>query len=375
MLAKIILAIDSFKGCLASEEVEAVVAETIRRKFPACEVRCLPVADGGEGMLSVLVRATGGRLIPVEVHDPLMRPIRARYGVLGDGETAVIEMAEASGLPLLTEQERNPMLTTSFGTGELIRHALRSGYRKLLVGIGGSATCDGGMGMLQALGLRFYDGSGKELGQGGAVMKQVVRVDSRQRERALEEAQITVACDVQNPFCGTEGAAFVFAPQKGATPEQVVRLDKGLRHWAEVVFQITGKDIRLLPGAGAAGGMGGALYSFLHASLQPGIELLLDAVHFDEELANADLVITGEGRADRQTLMGKVPAGVLHRALSQGVKTVLLAGRIDDTQLLLDAGFTRLLLVTPQDMPLGEALRPETARENIRRAVNEWLRF
>ena len=326
MLTKVILAIDSFKGCLASEEVEAVVAETIRRKFPACEVRCLPVADGGEGMLSVLVRATGGRLIPVEAHDPLMRPIQARYGVLGDGETAVIEMAEASGLPLLTEQERNPMLTTSFGTGELIRHALRSGYRKLLVGIGGSATCDGGMGMLQALGLRFYDGSGKELRQGGAVMEQVVRVDSRQRERALEEAQITVACDVQNPFCGAEGAAFVFAPQKGATPEQVVRLDKGLRHWAEVVFQTTGKDIRLLPGAGAAGGMGGALHAFLHASLQPGIELLLDAVHFEEELANADLVITGEGRADRQTLMGKVPAGVLHRALSQGVKTVLLAG-------------------------------------------------
>lgn len=326
-------------------------------------------------MLSVLVRATGGRLIPVEVHDPLMRPIQARYGVLGDGETAVIEMAEASGLPLLTEQKRNPMLTTSFGTGELIRHALRSGYRKLLVGIGGSATCDGGMGMLQALGLRFYDGSGKELRQGGAVMEQVVRVDSRQRERALEEAQITVACDVQNPFCGAEGAAFVFAPQKGATPEQVVRLDKGLRHWAEVVFQTTGKDIRLLPGAGAAGGMGGALHAFLHASLQPGIELLLDTVHFEEELANADLVITGEGRADRQTLMGKVPAGVLHRALSQGVKTVLLAGQIDDTQLLLNAGFTRLLPVTPQDMPLGEALRPETARENIRRAVNEWLRF
>ena len=304
-----------------------------------------------------------------------MRPIQARYGVLGDGETAVIEMAEASGLPLLTEQKRNPMLTTSFGTGELIRHALRSGYRKLLVGIGGSATCDGGMGMLQALGLRFYDGSGKELRQGGAVMEQVVRVDSRQRERALEEAQITVACDVQNPFCGAEGAAFVFAPQKGATPEQVVRLDKGLRHWAEVVFQTTGKDIRLLPGAGAAGGMGGALHAFLHASLQPGIELLLDTVHFEEELANADLVITGEGRADRQTLMGKVPAGVLHRALSQGVKTVLLAGQIDDTQLLLNAGFTRLLPVTPQDMPLGEALRPETARENIRRAVNEWLRF
>lgn len=175
MLTKIILAIDSFKGCLASEEVETAVAETIRRKFPACEVRCLPVADGGEGMLSVLVRATSGRLIPVEVHDPLMRPIQARYGVLGDGETAVIEMAEASGLPLLTEQERNSMLTTSFGTGELIRHALRSGYRKLLVGIGGSATCDGGIGMLQALGLRFYDGSGKELGQGGAVMKQIAR--------------------------------------------------------------------------------------------------------------------------------------------------------------------------------------------------------
>lgn len=375
MLTKIILAIDSFKGCLASEEVEAVVAETIRRKFPACEVRCLPVADGGEGMLSVLVRVTGGRLIPVEVHDPLMRPIRARYGVLGDGETAVIEMAEASGLPLLTEQERNPMQATSFGTGELIRHALRSGYRKLLVGIGGSATCDGGMGMLQAIGLRFYDSDGKELRQGGGVMEQVARVDSRLWEKALKEAQVTVACDVQNPFCGAEGAAFVFAPQKGAIPEQVVRLDEGLRHWAEVVFQTTGKDIRLLPGAGAAGGMGGALHAFLHASLQPGIELLLDAVHFDEELANADLVITGEGRADRQTLMGKVPAGVLHRALSQGVKTVLLAGQIEDTQLLLDAGFTRLLPVTPQNMPLGEALRPETARENIRRAVEDLLLF
>lgn len=375
MLTKVIVAIDSFKGCLASDEVEAVVAETIRRKYPGCEVRCLPVADGGEGMLPVLVRATGGRFITADVHDPLMRPLRTRYGVLGDGKTAVIEMAEASGLPLLATQERNPMRTTSFGTGELIRHALRSGYRKLLVGIGGSATNDGGMGMLQALGFRFYDQTGKELGQGGMMMEQVARVDSRQVEKALAEADVTVACDVQNPFCGAEGAAFVFAPQKGATPEQVVRLDEGLRHWAEVIFRTTGKDVRLLPGAGAAGGMGGALHAFLHASLQPGIELLLDAVRFNEELTDADLVITGEGRADSQTLMGKVPAGVLHRALARGVRAVLLAGQIHDGQTLLHAGFSRLLPVTPEGMPLCEAVRPETARENIRRAVEDFLGF
>lgn len=375
MFTKVIVAIDSFKGCLASDEVEAVVAETICWKYPACEVRCLPVADGGEGMLPVLVRATGGRFITADVHDPLMRPLRARYGVLGDGKTAVIEMAEASGLPLLAAQERNPMQATSFGTGELIRHALRSGYRKLLVGIGGSATNDGGMGMLQALGLRFYDQAGKELGQGGAMMEQVVCVDSRQVEKALAEADVTVACDVQNPFCGAEGAAFVFAPQKGATPEQVVRLDEGLRHWAEVIFRTTGKDVRLLPGAGAAGGMGGALHAFLHASLQPGIELLLDAVRFNEELTDADLVITGEGRADSQTLMGKVPAGVLRRALAQGVRTVLLAGQIRDGQTLLRAGFSRLLPVTPEGMLLCEAVRPETARENIRRAVEDFLGF
>lgn len=373
MIKKIVLAIDSFKGCLSSEEVENCAAEEIRRLFPTCQTVCLPVADGGEGILDTLVHITNGKFIYTEVHDPLMRLQTVRYGILGDTQTVVIEMAEASGLPLLTPEERNPMKTTSFGTGELIRDALKRGYRKFLIGIGGSATNDGGLGMLQALGAKLYDANGIELRQGGEAVCSTARIDISRLDKAISEANFTVACDVRNPFCGKEGATYVFAPQKGATTSQVTALEEGMKRLSEIIRQTTGKSIASLPGSGAAGGMGGALYAFFDAKLVPGADLLLDAIHFDQQIKDADMVITGEGKADSQTLMGKIAERVLNRTLPLGIPTVLIAGRIDNETELRRAGFDTLVPITPKGMELEKAVCPDTARENIRKAINTFF--
>lgn len=368
-MKKIVIAIDSFKGCLSSEKVEHCVAEEIHRLLPACPTVCLPVADGGEGMLDTLIRITGGRFIHTEVHDPLMRLRTARYGILGDTETAVIEMAEASGLPLITPEERNPMKTTTFGTGELIHDALKRGYRKFLIGIGGSATNDAGLGMLQALGAKLYDVNGFEVKQGGEAMCNTYRIDTSGIDKAISEATFTVACDVRNPFCGKEGAAYVFASQKGATAQQVAILDEGMKRLSETIRQTVGIDITSLPGSGAAGGMGGILHAFLNAKLTPGADLLLDAIHFDQQITDADLVITGEGKADAQTLMGKIAERILKRTLPLGIPTVLIAGRIDNKTDLQCAGFNTLIQVTPKEMNLDKAMQSDIAEENIRKAI------
>ena len=281
-MPKIILAIDSFKGCLTSQEVEECAAGEIRRLFPTCQTYSLPAADGGEGMLEALVHITKGHCITCPVHDPLMRPITARYGTTGDGLTAIIETAQASGLPLLSEAERNPMKTTTYGTGELIRHALHQGFRRFLIGIGGSATNDAGLGMLQALGATLHTEQGiKQTCGTGETMGHITHIDLSGMEKALGKAAFTVACDVENPFCGENGAAPIFAPQKGATPEQIRCLDNGMKHLTKIFIHATGTDVSSLPGAGAAGGLGGALHAFLHARLVPGAELLLDAAGFD----------------------------------------------------------------------------------------------
>lgn len=368
-MKKIILAIDSYKGCLTSKEVEECVAQALRERFPSCEVVSVPVADGGEGLLDALAGILDMQTIQVEVHDPLMRVHNARYGILDDGVTAVIEMAEASGLPLLDVEERNPMRTSTFGTGELIADALCRGCRKFLMGIGGSATNDAGMGMLEALGVRFYDESGNELSASGEAMCRISRMDLSCMDGRLAGAEFQVACDVGNPFCGKEGAAYVFGRQKGATPEQIMRLDAGMEHFASVVRRSLGKDVIGLSGAGAAGGLGGALWAFLDACLLPGIDVLLEAARFDEELSDADWVITGEGRSDSQTLMGKVPFGVLKHARCFGVPVCLLSGRIEAKETLREAGFAQLVEASPADMPLAEAMKPETARKNIRQAI------
>ena len=373
-MKKIVLAIDSFKGCLTSEEVEQAAKDGVKDLFPHCEVECVPIADGGEGMLDVMVNLTQGRYVEVEVHDPLMRPITARYGVAGDGITAVIEMAQASGLPLLSENERNPMLTTSYGTGELIAHALSSGFRHILLGIGGSATNDAGMGMMQALGARFYDSKENKLSTGcGKLLYSVENVDLESFDMWISGADFAVACDVNNPFCGKLGAAYVFARQKGATADEIAELERGMQHYADIIEDAVEKNICNMPGAGAAGGVGGALAAFFHASLLPGIDLILSQIDFAQKIKDADLIITGEGKAHEQTLMGKVPAGVLRYGISRNIPVYLMAGAVENWEKLREGGFADICEVTPRSMSLAEALSPEVARRNIRIAVGKIL--
>ena len=372
-MKKIVLAIDSFKGCLSSKEIEQCIAEEIHRILPSCQTVCIPIADGGEGMLDTLIEATQGTFVSTQAHDPLMRIRPTRYGILGDQRTAVIEMAEINGLTTLSPIERNPMKTSTYGTGELIKDALEKGFCRFIIGIGGSATNDAGMGMIQALGAHLYDKQGNELGQGGKIMEQIAHINLNHLHPALKEATFIVACDVQNPFCGPQGAAYVFARQKGASEEQIRQLDEGMRHLALLIERDFSYNINKVKGAGAAGGLGGAFATFLQAHLQSGIDLLLDAVDFDRKITNADWIITGEGKADRQTAEGKVPAGVLKRAKKANIPVMLIAGKVEDKACLKQMGFARIVQVSPDNLPLEEAMRPEVTRENTQRAIGREL--
>ncbi len=373
-MKKIIIAIDSFKGCLSSLEAGQAASEGVRSIYPACEVIVTPIADGGEGILNVLTSATGGKYITVYAHDPLMNLIEAKYGISGDKKTALIEMAAISGLPLVPENKRNPMQTTTFGTGELIRDALEKGCRDFIIGIGGSATNDAGLGMLQALGYRFIDQQGSELGQGGKMMKDVADIDFSNVHPALKESRFTVACDVNNPFYGAEGAAHIFARQKGADDQMIDELDKGMRSLSEIIKKVTGKDISNYPGAGAAGGMGGGLFAFLNATLKPGIKLILDTLDFQNKIQGADLIITGEGRVDRQTAMGKVPFGILEEAKKQNIPVIVIAGGIEDVEEMNNAGFCGVFSIVPGPVSLEKAMQSDYATKNIARLVSQVCR-
>ena len=340
---KIIVAIDSFKGCLTSKEANQAAAEGIRSRHPDAEVVQVPVSDGGEGFMEAFHAAIGGELIEITVRDPLMRSVAAQY-LLHD-KLAVIEIAQASGLTLLTKEERNPMVTTSYGTGQLVADAVRRGAEHIIVGLGGSATSDAGIGMLKAL----IDAFTKH-GEWDDI-------------EALKHVRFTIASDVKNPLCGENGAAHVFAPQKGATPEMVLQLDERARKFAEVSAKHFGYDRSEDEGAGAAGGLGYAFLQYTNADCKPGIELLLDTIKFQEIVNDADLVITGEGSADRQTLMGKLPIGILKQA--GRVPVCLIAGRISDKQELLSAGFAHVECINPEDISLEEAMRKEVATQNI----------
>ena len=344
---KVVIAIDSFKGCLSSVEANQAAAEGIRCAYPDAEIVQVPVSDGGEGFLEAFHAAIGGELIAVTVCDPLMREITARY-LLHD-ELAVIEMAEASGLTLLTKEERDPMEATTYGTGQLVVDAVRRGVRHIIVGLGGSATSDAGMGMLRAIVDAFATNGRWE--------------DFEE----LKDVRFTIATDVKNPLCGENGAASVFAPQKGATPEMVIKLDERARKFAEVSARHFGFDRSQMEGAGAAGGLGYAFLQYLDAACKPGIQLLLDTIHFDQLVRDADLVITGEGSADRQTLMGKLPVGILEK--SGMVPVCLIAGRISDREQLLLAGFTRVECINPPGITLEEAMRKEVAQRHISQTV------
>ena len=346
---KIIVAIDSFKGCLTSAEANQAASEGIIDKMPDAKVVQVPVSDGGEGFLEAFYVVMGGEIVEVNVKDPLMRPIVASY--LLHGDTAVIEIAKASGLTLLSPEERNPMLATSYGTGQLVVDAVRRGCKHIIVGLGGSATSDCGIGMLRAIIDAFPKGGNWD------------------DVHELDDVRFTIATDVTNPLCGENGAAHVFAPQKGATPEMVEVLDARAKRFAEASAKHMGRDCKKMPGAGAAGGLGYAFLQYMNAECRSGIDLLLDTIHFDDLLQGADLVITGEGSADRQTLMGKLPFGILQRGQKHDVPVMLIAGRIADEQNLLDAGFARVACINPPGIPLEIAMRPSTAKENIRRIV------
>jgi glycerate kinase len=354
---RILVAPDSYKGSLSAVAVAEAMAEGIRAVLPDAEVVLTPIADGGEGTVEAMVRATGGRILHTRVGGPLGEPERAAWGVLGDGVTAVIEMAAASGLTLVPEERRDPRRACTFGTGQLVRAALDQGYRKLVIGIGGSATNDGGAGMARALGARLLDAAGAELAPGGAALAGLARIDLAGLDPRLEQTEIQVACDVDNPLCGPRGASAVYGPQKGATPAMVAELDRALGVYAQVAARATGRDVAQAPGAGAAGGLGAGLLFFTPARLRPGITMVLEACGFEARVAEADLVFTGEGRTDAQTAMGKAPVGVAEAARRHGVPVVCLSGGLGaGSEAVLEHGISALLAVVPGPMSLEACL-------------------
>ena len=366
---KILIAPDSFKESLSAEGVAKAIGRGFQSIFPDAELVLLPVADGGEGTTDSLVAATSGQRFTQQATGPLGEPVEAFWGLLGNGETAVIETAAASGLDLIDASQRDPLTATTRGTGELILEALEQGAKHIIVGLGGSATNDGGAGMLQALGVGLLDASGQQIPPGGGGLAALDRIDLSKMDPRLAEVKFDVACDVDNPLIGDNGASAIFGPQKGATPEMVKLLDANLKHFAAVTKQATGKDIVNIPGAGAAGGLGGAFLGFLNATLKSGIDIVLDAVEYESHLPGTSLVITGEGRIDSQTIRGKTPIGVSKRAKAFGdIPVIALAGSVsEDSAVVHEHGIDALFSVVPGVVSLDDALAE--ADENLYRTA------
>jgi glycerate kinase len=361
---KILIAPDKFKGSLNSPEVAQAIERGIKKVVPSVETIICPIADGGEGTVEALVTALGGDFVFRQVSDPLGEKIIANFGLLGeptaDGhrQRAVIEMAAASGLRLIPESRRNPMVTTTYGTGELIAAALEYQPEEIIIGVGGSATCDAGMGMAQALGVGFYDADGNTLGVGGRELARLTWIDISQLDPRVAQTKFLVACDVDNPLSGPNGAARVYAPQKGATPEMVEELDKGLANFAYIVKRDLHKDINDVPGAGAAGGLGAGLITFLNAELKSGIGLIISILELDKKLEGVDLVITGEGKVDVQTARGKAPIGIARLAQRKGIPVFVIAGQSElDLQVLAQAGIVKIATLTEQGVSPDEAIK------------------
>lgn len=365
---KIVIAPDAYKESLSALEVARAIEAGFRKVFPQAETVCIPVADGGEGTVDAMVSATAGRRHYVEVRGPLGAPVTACYGLTGDGITAVIEMAAASGLMRVPPAARNPLVTTSYGTGELIRAALDAGARHLILGIGGSATNDAGAGMLEALGVRLLDANGTALPPGGGALAHLARIDRSGLDPRLMACRIEVACDVDNPLTGPHGASVVFGPQKGATPAMVAHLDANLRHFADIVRRDLDVAVDDVPGAGAAGGMGAAMIAFFGARLQPGVDIVTRAVGLEAQLMDADLVITGEGRIDSQTPHGKTPIGVARLAKRHGKPVIGIAGCLSaDVDVVHAHGIDAVFSVVVRPCTLAEALAE--AAGNVERAA------
>ena len=354
---RIVIAPDSYKGSVSALGVAEAMERGVLQVFSEAEVLKVPIADGGEGTVDALVVATGGLKIAQEVRGPLGSPVQACWGILGDGQTAVIEMAAASGLPLLSREQRDPRLASTYGTGQLIKASLDQGVNKIIIGIGGSATNDGGAGMAKALGARFLDGEGNELPEGGAALADLAVIDLSNFDKRVADTEILVACDVDNPLCGSRGASAVYGPQKGATPAMVQELDAALVHFADIAKQTTGRDIAHHAGAGAAGGLGAGLLFFTPAKLRPGVEIVLETTGFHELVSQAVFVITGEGRTDFQTAFGKAPVGVAKAAKQYGVPVFCLSGSFGDgADDVLNHGIDGLMNIIPRPMALEECI-------------------
>lgn len=373
----VIVAIDSLKGSLSSLQAGAAAKAGILRAIPDATVSVKPVADGGEGTVNALVSGLSGRSVTIAVAGPLGETVEATYGILPD-HTAVIEMAEAAGLPLVPAEKRNPMNTTTYGVGEMILHALDEGCRSFIIGIGGSATNDGGTGMLRALGCRFRKADGTDIAPGAQELAGLVAIETEALDPRLKESRFSIACDVTNPLCGPNGASYIFAPQKGADPATVRKLDAALAHLADITAAILGTDLCDQPGAGAAGGLGFAFASYLNGTLRPGVDIVLDAVLPEFELRAADIVVTGEGRFDGQTAMGKAPVGIARRAKACGCKVIVLAGSVEHSGAratqqnppLIDAVFP----ILPGVLTLEEAMHEDVAYENMEYTAEQVFR-
>lgn len=373
---KVVIAIDSLKGSLSSMEAGFAAKEGILRAHPDAQVIVRPLADGGEGTTDALIEGMGGQKIDVTVTGPMGEKITAYYGYLKESDTAVIEMASAAGITLVPEQQKNPLLTTTYGVGEMIKDAAEKGCRNFILGIGGSATNDGGIGMLQALGYSFLDKNGQEAGRGAQALDTIVSICDTNIYPKLKDCHFHVACDVTNPLCGKNGATYIYGPQKGVTEDMKEPLDRAMLHYAKVTSQTLHNDFSLTQGAGAAGGLGFAFLSYLHADLTPGIDLILKAINLEEDLKSADIVVTGEGRLDHQTAMGKAPVGVARLAKKFDAQVLAFAGGVTkDARACNEAGIDAFFPILRGIATLEEAMDPENARGNMADAVEQVFRI
>lgn len=373
---KIVIAPDSFKGSLTALEVANAIEEGLNKYNKEFIIEKVPMADGGEGTVESLVSLTNGQIITVEVKDPLMREIKGFYGLLGDKKTAVIEMAAASGLPLLTENERNPLITSTYGTGQLIKDALDRGCKSFIIGIGGSATNDGGTGMLKALGVKFLNKDNKEIQEGAVELNQLIKIDMTNFDKRIFECDIKIACDVENPLCGENGASFIFGAQKGADKEMMKILDENLHHYGKVLERTFNIKVINVPGAGAAGGMGAAFIAVIKAQLERGIDIVVRESKLSEKLEDCALVFTGEGRIDYQTKFGKTPFGVANEARKKGIPVIALAGSIGEgTETLYEVGFNGIFSIIDKPMTLDEAIKnsSELVKQATYRIINLYM--
>lgn len=373
---KVVIAIDSLKGSLSSMEAGMAIKDGILAAKPDAEVIVKPLADGGEGTTDALIEGMNGERIDLTVTGPMHTPVDAYYGYLKDTNTAVMEMASAAGITLVPDSEKNPLLATSYGVGEMINDAIQRGCRNFIIGIGGSVTNDGGIGMLKALGVRFLDENGEDAGEGGQALAKVARIDVSGMNPLLKECHIQVACDVNNPLCGENGSTYVYGPQKGVTEDMKKTLDEAMAHFARVTSETLENDYMNTPGAGAAGGLGYAFLAYTGAALTPGIELILDAVELEEELSGADVVVTGEGRLDFQTAMGKAPVGVARLAKKYNAKVIAFAGSVTKEATACNKeGIDAFFPILRSVCTLAEAMDPVAARNNMTATVEQVFRL